>query len=270
MDVQAVLDDLVAEQQALDAVVAVLTPEQWALTTPSPRWTVADQIGHLTFFDTTAALAINDTDAYVAHREELLTRLGDELAADQATLGAFRLLNPAEQLLEWRTRRDELESAGRTLTDDTRVAWYGPSMGSKSFLTARLMEVWAHGQDICDAVGATRRAGHRLRHIAQLGFITRGWSYHVRGATKPDVDMRVELVAPSGDIWTWGPADAPDKVSGPAEDFCLVVTQRRHVDDTSLTTIGDAARDWMLKAQAFAGGPTVGPAPRGAAQGGPV
>ena len=159
--------------------------------------------------------------------------------------------------------RDELEAAGRTLTNETRVEWYGPSMGSKSFLTARLMEVWAHGQDICDTVGATRTPTDRLRHIAQLGVITRGWSYIVRGELAPEGEVRVELTAPSGDQWAWGPEDAPAGVTGPAEDFCLVVTQRRHVDDTDLTVTGETAHDWMTKAQAFAGGATAGPSPKG-------
>ena len=73
--------------------------------------------------------------------------------------------------------------------------------------------------------------------------------------------MRVELIAPSGDTWTFGPDDAAESITGPAADFCLVVTQRRHVDDTDLTVVGDAARDWMRKAQAFAGGPTDPPKP---------
>jgi uncharacterized protein (TIGR03084 family) len=262
MDVNAVLDDLVAEQQALDAVVAPLTPQQWALPTPSPRWSIADQIGHLTFFDTTAALAIDDPGAFTAHRDDLVGRFTDDLAVDEATLGLFRQLDAIEQLTEWRHRRAALEHAARTLDDDTRVEWYGPSMGAKSFLTARLMEVWAHGQDICDTVGAVREPTDRLRHIAQLGVITRNWSYLVRGETAPDTPVRVELDAPSGDLWSWGDSNT-DRISGPAEDFCLVVTQRRHVDDTDLDVEGDAAADWMAKAQAFAGSATSRPAGRG-------
>ncbi len=260
MNVSEVLDDLVAEQDALDAVVAPLRPEQWALPTPSPRWSISDQIGHLTFFDTTAALAITDPTAFAEHRGGLLGRFSDELAIDEATLAAFRTLSPTEQLLEWRRRRDALEAAGRTLADDTRVEWYGPSMGAKSFLTARLMEVWAHGQDICDTIAATRPPTDRLRHIAQLGVITRGWSYLVRGLGVPEGEIGVALTAPSGGTWEWGAADAADRITGPARDFCLVVTQRRHVDDTELVVTGDLARDWMTKAQAFAGGPTDGPA----------
>lgn len=261
MDVNEVLDDLVAEQQALDAIVAPLSPEQWAMATPSPRWSVADQIGHLTFFDSTAALAITDPDAFITHRGAFIEHLANELAVDEATLADFRRMTEVEQLVSWRQHRDDLEAAGRTLANDTRIEWYGPSMGSKSFLTARLMEVWAHGQDICDTVGVTRDPSDRIRHIAQLGVITRGWSYIVRGETAPEADVHVELAAPSGTTWAWGADDATDRVAGPANDFCLVVTQRRHVDDTDLTVEGGHARDWMTKAQAFAGGPTTGPKP---------
>jgi uncharacterized protein (TIGR03084 family) len=123
------------------------------------------------------------------------------------------------------------------------------------------MEVWAHGQDICDTVGAVREPTDRLRHIAQLGVITRKWSYLVRGEEAPAAPVRVLLTAPTGDTWSWGDGGA-DLITGPAEDFCLVVTQRRHVDDTGLEVSGDAAADWMAKAQAFAGSATSGPASR--------
>ena len=132
-------------------------------------------------------------------------------------------------------------------------------MGARSFLTARLMEVGAHGQDIVDATDGHRPATDRLRHVAQLGVITRGWSYANRRMEAPETPIDVVLDAASGAAWTWGPGDATDVVRGTAEDFCLVVTQRRHVDDTSLAISGEAARDWMVRAQALAGPHTAGP-----------
>jgi uncharacterized protein (TIGR03084 family) len=266
MHVSDVLADLVAEQQALDDVVASLTPDQWATATPSPGWNVADQIGHLTYFDGAAALAIADPDGFTAEMNRLLGAGVTGQSADDITLGEFRAMTPAELLAAWRAGRNRLAEAGATLADDTRVAWYGPSMGAKSFLTARLMEAWAHGQDIVDAVGATRPPTDRLRHIAQLGFITRGWTYANRGLEMPDVSVRVELTSPSGEVWRYGPDESsdptPESIVGPALDFCLVTTQRRHVDDTALVVTGAAARDWMEKAQLFAGPPTDGPPPR--------
>lgn len=269
MDVSEVLADLQAEQQALDDVVAGLTDEQAALATPSPRWSIADQLGHLTYFDGTAVIAIRDPDAFAASVGPLVeAMLQGEEAADELTLGRTRAMSAAELVDAWRAGRGELAAAAATLRNEDRVAWYGPSMGAKSFLTARLMECWAHGQDIVDAlrangVAAERPATDRLRHIAQLGAITRRWSYLNRGLDAPEGDVVVVLDAPSGGTWTYGD-DAPgaERISGPAEDFCLVVTQRRHVDDTSLVIEGDVAREWMARAQAFAGPPTDGPAPK--------
>ncbi len=259
---EQVRTDLVAEQEALDAVVADLDPAAWATPTPSPGWTVADQVAHLTYFDGTAAQAAADPDAFAASLDALLGAMAEgEAAVDAATVGPYRAMAPAELLAAWRAGRAELAEAAAGLAEGDRVPWYGPSMGAASFLTARLMECWAHGQDVVDALGATRPATDRLRHVAQLGVITRWWSYANRGLEAPEVPVRVSLVAPgSGDTWTWGDASDPESIEGPAEDFCLVVTQRRHVDDTALVVAGEAARDWMLRAQAFAGPATDGPA----------
>ena len=157
-----------------------------------------------------------------------------------------------------------MSAAAASVAADARIEWYGPSMSKRSFLTARLMEAWAHGQDVVDAVDGARPSTDRLRHVAQLGVITRGWSYKNRGLEVPTGDVRVDLDAPSGGVWTWGADDAADSITGPAEDFCLVVTQRRHVDETRLVLNGALAREWMELAQAFAGPATTKAASRGA------
>ena len=262
--VATVTADLVAEQEALDAVVAPLAAEDWELATPSPRWAVRDQIGHLAFFDETAALAINDPGGFVTHRESFVgAAFASAEAADAATLDATRAMDAASLLAHWRAQRAALAEAAATCADDARIEWYGPSMGAKSFLTARLMEAWAHGQDICDAVGAAREPTDRLRHIAQLGVITRGWTYINRGLDVPEGEVRIELTAPSGDIWGWGPDDAEASVTGPALDFCLVTAQRRNVADVDLQIEGDIAVDWLSKAQLFAGPASDPPPPSG-------
>lgn len=257
--VASVTADLVAEQDALDTVVAELPDTDWERPTPSPGWTVRDQIGHLAYFDMTAALAISDPPRFATSRDELIAAPdGDEL-----TLGSARRMNPSELLTHWRTQRGALQTAAASCAEDTRVEWYGPSMGAKSFLTARLMEAWAHGQDICDTVGADREPTDRLRHIAQLGYITRGWTYANRRLEVPAGEVRLELASPSGATWTWGPdRDADATVRGTALDFCLVTAQRRNVFDTALEIDGHLAIDWLEKAQLFAGPPSDPPAPR--------
>ena len=255
-DLDEIRADLRAEQDELDVIVAALPAEQWATPTASPGWTVADQLGHLTYFDGAAALAITDQDAFRATVDDLMQRaLGNAEGADDFTLADFRALEPSGQLSKWRANCALLDSAAATLTGDSRIGWYGPSMGAKSFLTARLMEVWAHGDDIAQAAGAERHPTDRLRHIVQLGFITRGWTYAVRRETPPEGSVRLELSSPSGAAWIFGPDDATDVVRGSAEEFCLVVTQRANVADTALEATG-VARHWLERAQAFAGPPS--------------
>jgi len=99
MDVTDVLADLLAEQQALDDIVAGLSPDQWELATPSPGWTVADQIGHLTYFDGNAALAITDPAAFQDAMHALLGSGGD--SADDMTLGPSRSMSADERLAAW-------------------------------------------------------------------------------------------------------------------------------------------------------------------------
>ena len=245
------LDDLAAEQSALDAVVAPLTPEGWDIATPAPGWAVRHQISHLTYFDEQVAVAATDSTAFEATRDALLS---DPVGLD--TSGGYADVPPQELLATWRAARAGIAEAFAGVDPKTRVPWYGPPMSARSALTARLMECWAHGVDVTDALERPPRASHRLRHVAHLGVVTRGWSYAVRGRSAPDAPVHVRLDGPDGERWEWGDAAAGDVVAGTALDFCLVVTQRRPLDATTLAVTGAAAREWLAIAQAFAGGPT--------------
>jgi uncharacterized protein (TIGR03084 family) len=253
--VEGLRDDLLAEQLALNEVVRDISQEQWHRATPSPGWSVADQIAHLAFFDEAAASALTDVERFRAERGVLFANAGD---MDEFTLAPLRQLPTHELLERWRLARLALHDASEGLADDARVEWFGPSMGAKSFLSARLMETWAHGTDVVDALHATRPPTDRLVHVVQLGYNTRRWSYQVRGDAAPEGEVRLELTSPSGESWTWGPDAADDTVRGLAEEFCLVVTQRRRLEDTSLAA-GELGTHWLQRAQAFAGAATSGP-----------
>ena len=262
MDVGAVRSDLIEEQEALDQIISGISVSDWDLDTASPGWSVADQIAHLAYFDNAAALAIASPDKFQESVGDLLDMYSRGEDAEDAILSPYRAMESAELLEAWREARLDLAEKSYSLSANSRVVWYGPSMGSKSFLTARLMEVWAHGQDILDAVDFEREETDRLHHIAQLGFITRSWSFMNRGQEPPDTDVNVILKSPSGDIWEFGSQEAEESVIGSALDFCLLVTQRRNLKDTSLEIFGSAALEWMKIAQAFAGPATDGPEPR--------
>lgn len=249
----AICDDLAAEQEALDVLVAALPAETWELATPAPGWAVRDQIGHLQYFDATATLAATDAEAFVAS----VAALGPI----DNTLSISRAMTPAELLAEWRAGRVRMLDTFRGLDAKARLPWYGPPMSAMSFATARLMETWAHGQDVVDTLHATRPATDRLRHVAHIGVRARPFSYRANELEPPESDVFVALRAPSGETWSWGDAELPDRVVGDALDFCLVVTQRRHVADTALSVEGPLATEWIAIAQAFAGPPGHGRRP---------
>ena len=249
------IKDLAEEYASLDAFVAPLGEEAWDRETPFGSWTVRDQICHLTVIDSAARLSVTDEGGFIRHRTELFK--SKDFFEDPLETG--RALSPGDLLAWWRRERQLLLDALAPLDPKVRISWYGPQMSVRSLATSRLMETWAHGQDIIDALALTRPATDRLRHIVHLGVSTYGWSFKNRRMEPPASPIRVELAGPSGPLWSWGPPGAAEIIRGGAEDFCLVVTQRRHVDDTNLAVTGATARQWMLIAQAFAGPPASGP-----------
>jgi uncharacterized protein (TIGR03084 family) len=260
-DMTALLADLAAESAVLDAMLAPLSPAQYLQPTPAPGWCIADQVSHLAYFDEAALLAPRDPEAF---RREAATAGADAGLPDR--IAARHRGTPGPQLRAW------LTTARRSLLDEfaaiepaRRLPWYGPDMSAASSVTARLMETWAHGQDIADALGVSRPVTGRLRHIAHIGVSTIGFSFAVHGLPVPTEPVRVEVTGPDGDRWAWGPAGATNLVQAAALDFCLLVTQRRHLADTAVSATGPVARQWVSIAQAFAGPPGPGRPPEGTA-----
>jgi uncharacterized protein (TIGR03084 family) len=256
-DLGALLADLGAESEALDAVVSELGEAEWRRPTPSPGWTIADQIAHLAWTDDIAAIAATDGDAFRA----ALAGLGDRTASVDSITAAAAARPPGELLAWWRDRRARLAGALLDVPTGERIPWFGPPMAAASMATARLMETWAHGQDVVDALGVQRQPTARLRHVAHIGVRARDFAYRVHGLEPPAEDFAVELTGPDGERWTWGPADAAQRVSGSALDFCLLATQRRHRDDLAVEAVGPDAERWLSIAQAFAGPPGEGRRP---------
>ncbi|MGH3390741.1 MAG: TIGR03084 family metal-binding protein [Actinomadura sp.] len=254
-DVSALLTDLTAEGDELDALVAGLGADGWALATPADGWTIAHQISHLAWTDRLAITAATDPRAFGA----LLTQTEADpkgLVEEGAAEGAGE--DPNRLLERWRAGRRHVVDALTAVPAGTKLPWFGPPMGAASMATARLMETWAHGQDVADALGVERAPTHRLRHVAHIGVRTRDFAFRTHGRTPPATEFRVTLSTSAGEEWTWGQADAAQSVTGPALDFCLLVTQRRHRTDLDLAVTGADAERWLEIAQAFAGPPGPG------------
>lgn len=254
-DLTALLDDLEAEGRELDQLVAGRDIGAWSTATPSEGWSIATQIAHLTWTDEVSIIAVTDRAEFARQLDAALADVDgfvDNAAAEIART------DPPELLDRWRRGRHELVAALRAVPDGQKLPWFGPPMSAASMATARLMETWAHGQDVADALGVERHPTDRLRNIAHIGVRTRDYAFASNDLAPPADVFLVELVGPSGDVWAWGPEDAAQSVRGSALDFALLVTRRRHLDDLSLVAIGDDARRWLTIAQAFAGPPGSG------------
>lgn len=251
----AVVADLRDESDELDALVAGLSSGGWATATPAPGWTIAHQIAHLWWTDRVAVVAVTDEPGFTALLAEAA---GNPLGFVDEGAEELAATPPDTLLAEWRSTRARLHDELLAVEDGRKLPWFGPPMSATSMATARLMETWAHGLDVADALGVPRPATARLKSIAHIGLRTRDFAFTVHGLPVPAEPFRVELAAPDGTAWSWGPADAEQRVTGSAEDFCHLVTQRRPRAHLDVSAVGVDAETWLGIAQAFAGPPGVG------------
>lgn len=252
-----VLADLAAEGDRLELLVAGLNDAGWHTPTPAPGWDVADQVAHLAWTDEVALKAATDKDAWDAVVVEAIDDPTGFVDAE-----ALRLARDPDLGTRWRTTRRELAAALAAHPHGEKMPWFGPPMSATSMATARLMETWAHSLDVHEALGVAADDTDRIRHIAHLGVRTRNFAFAVHGLDAPIEEFRIDLVSPSEDVWTWGPEDAAQTLTGSAGDFCRLVTQRAHRADTDLVASGRDVDRWLDIAQAFAGPPGAGRAPR--------
>lgn len=252
------LNELEVESVLLLDFLRALDASSWELPSTAEGWAIRDQVSHLAYFDDAAVLAAVEPERFKAEAKRLwaLGPTFPDVVAEE-----HRHLNAAA-LLDWlATSRSRLLETFRGLDGRARVPWFGPDMSLTSSATARFMETWAHGLDVQEAFGSHPAFNPRLFHIAHLGVRTRGFSFALRELPQPVDDVYVELAA-GDEVWTWGDPAAENAVTGSALDFCLLVTQRRHRADTDVVAHGPVADAWLSLAQAFAGAPGRGRAPR--------
>ena len=251
-----VLSDLTAESVQLDQWVAGLAEPAWATVTTPEGWTVTDQIAHLHWTDLASLTAIREPEAF---GRMLKDAASDPTGYVDGRSQEIALVPPGDVLLLWREGRVDLDAALREVPAGEKIAWFGPPMSPTSMATARIMETWAHGHDVAEALGITIPRTDRARHVCHIGVRARRYAYLVREEQDPGVEIRVELTGPDGEVWTWGPEDATERVTGAGHDFALLATRRRHVDDVDVTAEGEHAAHWLTIVQAFAGLPGADP-----------
>ena len=258
-DLTSILEDLAAEGADLDRLVADLPAEKWATLTPAAGWTIAHQIAHLAWTDD-AALASATDPARFAEIVRAAWANPDGYVDEAAEEGAQR----PDLLARWRGGRADLVAVLAAVGTRSQARLVRPADG------CGVDGHRARDGDMGARPGRRRRPRchpgptARLRHVAHIGVRTRDFAYGVNQQVPPTAEFRVELAGPDGEKWTWGPENAGQRLTGPALDFCLLVTQRRHRDDLALIAEGPDVEHWLRIAQAFAGPPGGGREPGGA------
>ncbi|HEU5269840.1 MAG TPA: TIGR03084 family metal-binding protein [Jatrophihabitans sp.] len=241
---------LTAECDALDEVLAGLSLPDWNRQTPAPGWTISHQVAHLAATFALAGLAAEDPVAFKAR----LTGLSQHFDTSvQQALQPY-LNDPPDVLMQrWQAERTNASAALAAVAEDELVPWLVNPLPPGVLAMAGMMEVFAHGQDIADALGLRPERTDRIRFLVEFAVRTWTFGYLARNLEGPQVEFRYELTGPSGRTWTYGPEDATDRITGSAEDFCLLVTRRRHRADLDVTAAGEAAEHWMDIAQCYRG-----------------
>jgi len=255
--------DFQDESEALHALVAPLDDEALDQPTAFKGWTISTVVRHLHIWNLAAGMSLRGDGSFEAYYARLAEHLGKGGKLPSFELEWLDGLNGRALVAAWREGFTATAASFATCDPSQRVKWAGPDMSARSSLTARLMETWAHGQEVYDVLGEVRRNGDRIRNIVVLGNNTYGWTFKVRSEEPPQPRPHLRLTAPSGEIWTYNDPSNAELIEGLAEEFCQVVTQTRNIADTSLRVIGPNAANWMSKAQCFAGAAET-PPPAGA------
>jgi len=250
--------DFLQESNALYSLLEPLGDKDLNQITQFRYWTISDVIQHLLVWNRVAYLSLSDEDLAISILQRVMAQEFNFRALENELLDG---LQGRELIQTWQKNYTLITEGFASADPKRRLKWAGPSMSARSSVSARLMETWAHGQEIYDILAVKRVDTDRILSIAHLGVNTFGWTYSNRGQEIPAQRPNIELIAPSGDHWTWSETDSDNNIFGNAVDFCQVVTQTRNIHDTNLKVEGDVAKEWMATAQCFAGDATDPPAP---------
>lgn len=256
--------DFLEESRALAAIIEPLSDAELKTVTQFKGWTIEDVLGHLHMFNVAADLTLESREKFGAFFGRIVAaiRSGSTMLESQHPWLEELGIRESRPLVDaWREGFERTAANYAAADPKERLAWGGPEMSTRSCITARQMETWAHGHEVFDVLGVERTEADRLKNIVVLGVNTFGWTHSVRKVAVPEVTPFIELTAPSGAVWTFGKPSEDEVIRGSALGFAQTVTQTRNVADTDLQVTGPVSRYWMDNAQCFAGGVEQPPAP---------
>lgn len=248
-DLATLLADLEAEQVGLQVELADIGVDDWFRPTVAKGWDVRDTVAHLADTD---QIALDTCTGGERPINDFHNRLAS--AEDLTFWGVLRgrKRSGADVLAWWVDTSSQERELLASLDPAVRVPW-GLGMRPTSFVTARLMETWAHSVDVREALGLRVVDSERLRHIAWLSIRALAYAFTFAGRAPFTGPLYVELTPPNGgDPWTFGPPDAADRITGSAGEFCRLFVQRlRLTDARTLQATGDGAQASLEVARAY-------------------
>lgn len=235
-----------------------LSPAEWDTAAHPEHGRVRDLIAHLVGME---RLALRWLDPRPAEHGPVLP---DHVAATRATVAELADLDPREVARLWHEAALAVATLAATGDPARAVPFHDLTLDVDGFRTMRTFELWAHGLDICAAVGrppfeldAERMAQLATRLMAAVPF-----ALAYRGVALPGRTARFVLTGPAGGTYTVplapdaassgptptaaGPAQAE---AGPAPAETGTPTGPTVDDQPDVLIVGDAVRLCLLAAR---------------------
>jgi uncharacterized protein (TIGR03084 family) len=240
-----IFEDLEAEDDRLETILAGLSDSEWAAPSAAAGWTVRDVMVHLMQTDEAVVRSIGGLASPILE-ERPSGDLDDAMARAVSGEGA-----PPEEIFErWRRARRAASEALRAADPNTPFPWATNALRPRVLATTRLAEHWAHALDITDPLGVPFPDTRRLRHVAWLAHRTIPYAFGLVGEQAPEVFC--ELSGPEGEVWTFGPPEADSRIRGAAGEFCRVAARRVPAAETHLVAVGPYAEAALRHLRTYA------------------
>jgi uncharacterized protein (TIGR03083 family) len=200
MTIVAREEAMAALDAAFHGIVGVadsLAPEEWAMPTACPGWSVQDHLSHVIGIE---SVLLGRPQPAVALPDEL-PHVRNELGrSNEIWVESLRSATPDEVLDELRSviaeRRTALAGMDQAGFDAEAITPTGPDTYGR-FMRIRVMDIWFHEQDIREAVG---RPGHLEGPAAETALLEAtlplGFVVGKRAAAPAGSTVRFELTGP--------------------------------------------------------------------------
>jgi uncharacterized protein (TIGR03084 family) len=237
--VEPIVAALAEQQDELAGLLADLDETGWGRPSACEGWSVADVVLHLAQTNEMAiGSASGDFDGALARLTEGVPPADGDIDDGAALMvAAQRGAPPAAVHERWARSCTDLRAALLARAPGDRVTWVAGELAARTLGTTRLAETWIHTGDVAAGLDVTLPPADRLWHVARLAWRTIPYAFE-RAGEPPPGPVAFDLVAPSGDPWTFGEPGSQTVIRGLGHDLCCVASRRVPPEATGLTWEG--------------------------------